>query len=188
MAVNYVKGQILSGILERDGIDIAIANANVGINTTTPTVALDVYGNINANNLSTTGNVTSGNIVAGNIVLAGAGNISAGNVNINNLAEPVANTDATTKFYVDQTIGNVAGNIYGNLIPLGTPTDGSLTTNVAYPGWTTATFVTDGLDDLNQVALNIAGNTYVGNVYITANTTSGPSPLSVAFTGYYGLW
>ena len=117
MAVNYVKGQILSGILERDGIDIAIANANVGINTTTPTVALDVYGNINANNLSTTGNVTSGNIVAGNIVLASTGNISAGNVNINNLAEPVANTDATTKFYVDQTIGNVAGNVYGNLIP-----------------------------------------------------------------------
>jgi hypothetical protein len=33
MAVNYVKGQILSSILERDGIDISIANANVGINT-----------------------------------------------------------------------------------------------------------------------------------------------------------
>jgi hypothetical protein len=38
MAVNYVKGQILSGILERDGIDIAIANANVGINTDSPVI------------------------------------------------------------------------------------------------------------------------------------------------------
>ena len=169
MAVNYVKGQILSSILERDGIDISIANANVGINTDSPVSTLEI----------------AGVVTVGNVIISNIGNISAGNVNINNLAEPVANADATTKFYVDQTIGNVAGNVTGNLIPLGTPTDGSLTTNVAYPGWTTATFVTDGLDDLNQVALNIAGNTYVGNVYITANVTSGPSPLSVAFTGHY---
>jgi hypothetical protein len=169
MAVNYVKGQILSSNLERDGIDLSISNANVGINTVSPASTLEVAGVI------TVGTVTISNI----------GNISAGNVNINNLAEPVANADATTKFYVDQTIGNVAGNVTGNLIPLGTPTDGSLTTNVAYPGWTTATFVTDGLDDLNQVALNIAGNTYVGNVFITSNVTSGPSPLSVAFVGHY---
>ena len=169
MAVNYVKGQILSSILERDGIDISIANANVGINTDSPVSTLEI----------------AGVVTVGNVIISNVGNISAGNVNINNLAEPVANADATTKFYVDQTVGNVAGNVVGNAIPLGTPTDGSLTTNVAYPGWTTATFVTDGLDDLNQVALNIAGNTYVGNVYISANVTSGPSPLSVAFTGYY---
>jgi len=169
MAVNYVKGQILSSNLERDGIDLSISNANVGINTVSPSSTLEV----------------AGIFTVGNVIISNIGNINAGNVNINNLANPVANSDATTKFYVDQTIGNVAGNVTGNLIPLGTPTDGSLTTNVAYPGWTTATFVTDGLDDLNQVALNIAGNTYVGNVYISANVTSGPSPLSVAFTGYY---
>jgi hypothetical protein len=169
MAVNYVKGQILSSILERDGIDISIANANVGINTNSPVSTFEV----------------AGVVTVGNVIISNIGNISAGNVNINNLAEPIANADATTKFYVDQTVGNVAGNVTGNLIPLGTPTDGSLTTNVAYPGWTTATFVTDGLDDLNQVALNIAGNTYVGNVYITSNVTSGPSPLSVAFVGHY---
>ena len=169
MAVNYVKGQILSSILERDGIDISIANANVGINTTTPTSTLDV----------------NGNVKVGNVLISNIGNISAGNVNINNLATPVANADAVTKLYVDQAVASGAGNVVGNVIPLGTPTDGSLTTNVAYPGWTAATFVTDSIDDLNQVALNIAGNTFVGNVYITANVTSGPSPLSVAFTGHY---
>jgi hypothetical protein len=329
MAVNYVKGQILSGILERDGIDIAIANANVGINKTTPTVALDVYGNINANNLSTTGNVvanvffgntgtianinfvevspysiidtsgnnslkiapagggssslylpgldnnannvslgnwngnvtifagggssnivpgipwdfdntgnltapgnisttgnvaagnvltdnllyangtpwdlqepagsntqiqfnnnsqfgatanftfdttanlltvnatanianinvsgavvvtgnvTGGNIVAGNIVLASAGNISAGNVNINNLLNPVANSDAATKFYVDAQTGNVSANVIGNLIQLGTNSQGALISNAVT--LTTGTSVTNGIALLNQV-------------------------------------
>ena len=236
MAVNYVKGQILSDILERDGIDIAIANANVGINTTTPTVALDVYGNINANNLSTignitggnlsisanvaagnvltdnllyangtpwdlqepaganteiqfnnnsqfgatanftfdtagnlltvnatanianinvsgaavvTGNVTGGNIVAGNIVLASGGNISAGNVNINNLLNPIANSDAATKFYVDAQTGNVSANVIGNLIQLGTNSQGALISNAVT--LTTGTSVTNGIALLNQV-------------------------------------
>ena len=183
MAVNYVKGQILSSILERDGNNLSIADTA----NSTPTLYIDVANSrvgVNTGNSSSALEV-AGVVTVGNVIISNIGNISAGNVNINNLAEPVANADATTKFYVDQTIGNVAGNVTGNLIPLGTPTDGSLTTNVAYPGWTTATFVTDGLDDLNQVALNIAGNTYVGNVYITSNVTSGPSPLSVAFVGHY---
>ena len=41
------------------------------------------------------------------------------------------------------------------------------------------------MDDLNQVTLNVAGNTFVGNTYITANTYAGPSPLSVSLTGRY---
>ena len=170
MAISYVQGQMLADNLERDGIDLSISNANVGINTLTPGSEFEVVGNI----------------TVGNIIISNVGNISAGNVNINNLATPYANSDATTKLYVDQTIGNVAGNIFGNLIPLGTPTDGSLTGNtVAYDGWTTATFVTDSVDDLNQVALNIAKGTFVGQANLVANVTSGPSPLSVAFTGTY---
>ena len=167
MAVNYVKGQILSGILERDGIDIAIANANVGINTTTPTVALDVYGNINANNLSTTGNVTSGNIVAGNIVLASAGNISAGNVNINNLAEPVANTDATTKFYVDQTVGNVTT---GNLTISNTTISSSLA-NATITIQPTGT----GL---------VSIDTTTGLILPVGNTAQRPSPAATGTTRF----
>jgi len=89
MAVNYVKGQILSGILERDGIDISIANANVGINTITPTVALDVNGNIQANNLSIVNNISAntanitGNVVVGNV--STAGNVATGNLLTDNL-------------------------------------------------------------------------------------------------------
>ena len=153
---------------------------------------LSVTGNITGSNIiagtgivSTSGNITGGNIRVGNIVLPGSGNISVGNVNINNVTNPVANQDAATKYYVDNATGNISGNLIGNSITLGTPSDGSLTANAAYQGWTTGTFVTNGLDDLNQVAFNIANNTFVGNTYITSNVQSGPSPLGVAFVGHY---
>ena len=126
MAVNYIQGQILSATLERDGIDLAIANANVGIGHA-PLARLDVYGNILAGNvlisnigtISAQGNVTSGNlltgtvsatgnILTGNIVIPSTGNILVANVNINNLANPVANSDAATKYYVDQAVVAVA--------------------------------------------------------------------------------
>ena len=178
MAVNYVKGQILSSILERDGLDISIANANVGINTISPTERLEVSGNVLANNLfssntvSATGNVTggniltvgdvsatgivtgitlsaTGNILTGNIIIPATGNISAGNVNINNLLDPVANSDAATKFYVDQNIGNVSANIIGNTIVLGTPTAGNLISNAVT--LTANTYITDGMVQINTV-------------------------------------
>jgi hypothetical protein len=99
MAVNYVKGQILSSNLERDGIDLSISNANVGINTLTPSSEFEV----------------AGVITVGNITISNVGNISAGNVNINNLADPVANSDAATKQYVIEQIANNVTNI-GNLV------------------------------------------------------------------------
>jgi hypothetical protein len=133
MAVNYVKGQILSSNLERDGIDLSISNANVGINTVSPSSALEVAGII------TVGNVTISNI----------GNISAGNVWINNLQDPYANSDAATKFYVDSVSGNIAGNVIGNLIQMGTNSQGALVSNAVT--LTTGTYVTDGIALLNQV-------------------------------------
>lgn len=97
MAVNLVKGQILSSILERDGIDISIANANVGIGTVSPSVKLEV----------------AGNVKVGNVIISNIGNINAGNVNINNLADPVSNQDAATKKFVLDNVGNIgtAGNL-----------------------------------------------------------------------------
>jgi hypothetical protein len=148
--------------------------------------------------ISAAGNVTGSNVNTNNIVgtgltitstgllnLAPTGNITVNAKNINNLADPVQDQDAATKSYVDSQAGNVSGNVIGNLIPLGTPSDSSLTTNVAYPGWTTATYVTDGLDDLNQVALNIAKNTFVGQASLSGTPLAGPSPTTVAFTGSY---
>jgi len=70
MAVNYVKGQILSSVLERDGIDIAIANANVGIGTNSPTARLEVVGNVILGNLSTAGNIATGNLLTDNLLYA----------------------------------------------------------------------------------------------------------------------
>ena len=104
MAVNYVKGQILSNVLQRDGNSLSFVNTA----NSTPTLYLDVANNrigINTTTANSTltvnGNITAGNIVMGNVVISNIGNINAGNVNINNLATPVANTDATTKLYVD---------------------------------------------------------------------------------------
>jgi hypothetical protein len=133
MAVNYVKGQILSSTLERDGIDLSIANANVGINTVTPSSALEV----------------AGVVTVGNVIISNIGNISAGNVWINNVVDPVQNQDAATKFYVDSTIGNVSGNIIGNAIVLGTPTAGNLISNAVT--LTANTFITDGMVQINTV-------------------------------------
>ena len=188
---------------------IDVVNSRVGINSNVANVTLDVVGNIAGGNLSitglvsvtgnatagnvltggrvsATGNITGGNVIVGDILLPATGNITVGNVKITNLATPTANADAATKLYVDSAVGSVSGNVIGNAIPLGTPTDGSLAGNtVAYDGWTTATFVTDSVDDLNQVALNIAKGTFVGQANLVANVTSGPSPLSVAFTGTY---
>lgn len=99
MAISRVAGQMLKDVLERDGVNISFANANVGINTSTPSSALEI----------------AGALTVGNIVISNIGNIDAGGVNINNLAEPVANTDAATRGYVlSQVSGNVTS--IGNLV------------------------------------------------------------------------
>lgn len=229
MAVNYVKGQILSSILERDGIDISIANANVGIGTVTPSSKLEVVGNITVGNvlisntgtISTTGNITSGNItfpsgeltgnivvgnvvsavgnsyanifvgniavietvsvtgniLVGNVVIPATGNISAGNVNINNLANPIANSDATTKFYVDQIVGNVSGNVIGNAIAMGTPSLGNLVSNAVT--LTTDTTVTNGIAELNYVLGKL--------VPASPNSFPGGQTLSISGTSTYRM-
>ena len=147
MAVNYVKGQILSSILERDGNSLSIAdtanstptlyidvaNSQIGINTDSPASALEI----------------AGVVTVGNVIISNVGNISAGNVNINNLLDPVANSDAATKFYVDTQTGNVSANVIGNLIQLGTNSQGALISNAVT--LTTGTSVTNGIALLNQV-------------------------------------
>jgi hypothetical protein len=161
-----------------------------GANLTTPNIgaatgtSLSVTGNATAANLNAVGLSLSGNVVS---TLNVTGSIAGGNITTPGLISATGNVSGN--YFLgngSQLTGVIAAGGQGNTITLGTPTDGNLTGNdVAYQGWTTSTFVTDGLDDLNQVALNIAGNTFVGNTYITANVSSGPSPLSVALTGRY---
>jgi hypothetical protein len=151
-----------------------------GANLTTPNI-----GAATGTSLSLTGNAISGNVLTGGLISA-TGNITGGNITT---AGSITTTGNISGNYFlgngSQLTGVIAAGGQGNTITLGTPTDGNLVANGAYQGWTTATFVTDGLDDLNQVAFNIANSTYVGNTYITANVYSGPSPLSVSFTGRY---
>ena len=136
-------------------------------------------------NITSVGNLTGLTVSnsTGTVDFANTANVTLGDISNLHIA-------GGTSGYVLSTDGNgnltwTNSSVVGNAVPIGLPTDGDLTTNVAYSGWSTSTVVTDGLDDLNQVSLNIAGNTFVGNVYITSNVTSGPSPLSVAFTGHY---
>ena len=68
---------------------------------------------------------------------------------------------------------------------LETPADGSLTGNVAYDGFTTTSKVTDSIDDLNQVILNVGNSTFVGQASFTGTPVSGPSPTTVDFTGTF---
>ena len=58
---------------------------------------------------------SNANVTIGDVTFANVGNVDFGNVNINNLADPVANTDAATKgFVLSQISGNVTS--IGNLV------------------------------------------------------------------------
>lgn len=99
MAINRISGNILQDNLQR-GANLAIqgnlvffdiVNNHVGILTETPQQEFEV----------------AGNLQVGNVIVYQTGNIDVGNVWINNLQNPVVDTDAATKFYVDQNIGNI---------------------------------------------------------------------------------
>jgi hypothetical protein len=106
MAINRISGNILQDNLVR-GDNLAVQgnliyfdvqNNRVGILNSTPTTDFDVVGNVRS----------------GNVTIYYSGNVDAGNVYINNLSDPVANSDAATKYYVDFEAGAV-GNRLGNI-------------------------------------------------------------------------
>jgi hypothetical protein len=140
-----------------------------------------VFGTLQTNvqpNITTVGNITNlnvlGNLTVGGVAFANvvtSGNLNAGNNRIIWVADPIDSTDAATKAYVDQQV--ISTNL-GNLIPLGTPTDGNLIgNNAAYQGFVTSTTVTDAIDILNSVAQNLFTNTFVRSVSFSSNTTAG---------------
>jgi len=115
-----------------------------GANLTTPNI-----GAATGTSLSVTGNVEGGNIVVGNKIIPAVGNVNVANVNISNVLDPVQAQDAATKFYVDSAVGSASGNVLGNLINMGSNTQGQLVSNAVT--LTTTTKVTDGIALLNQI-------------------------------------
>lgn len=183
-----VAGTMLKDNLVRNGVDLQIdsnlmyydvANRRVGINTTLPGNALTVNGN------ATVSSIFSNTYYWGNGSPFTSSSYSNADVSTylptysGNLAG--SNVTASSNFYYSNG-RTLASTIVANAVTIGNPTDGNLTANAAYPGWTAATTVADALDNLNTIALNIAQSTFVGNVQFTANITAGASPQTIRFT------
>lgn len=161
-----------------------------------------ITGNILADDLARTSNIaisSNGEVVfqvdaSANSAILGNGTTFLSNTIFNaNGIQFTSNVDLGSNANITVSGGNSGevlttdgnGNLYweisrssGSDITLGDP----VTANVAYDDWTANTFVTDALDDLNQVSLNIANGTFVGQVEFVGNILAGPSPLTVSFT------
>jgi len=150
----------------------------------------NIFGTLQTNvqpNITTVGNITNlnviGNLTVGGVAFANvvtSGNLNAGNNQIIWVGSPIVGTDAANKDYVDTQL---AGSTQGNLIPLGTPTDGNLTgNNAAYQGFLTSTTVTDAIDILNSVSQNLFTNTFVRTVSFSSNVTAGGAGQTILLT------
>ena len=89
------------------------------------------------------------------------------------IGEPVADSDASTKKYVDDQISTVSGGggVTGMGIDLDNPTDSTFGDG-AYLGLTTSTKVTNAIDELNEVIGNVQAGTYLKSVSFVADSTS----------------
>ena len=127
--------------------------------------------------LTITGNLTVSGTAFANVTTSG--NLNAGNNQIIYVGSPVAGTDAANKNYVDTAILSSA---YGNVIELGAPVDGNITSPGAWAYWNYNTSVTDAIDDLNEMMENVRANTFVKSVTFTSNTTAGGAGTTVMLT------
>lgn len=160
MAINKISGNILQNNLQR-GANLAIqgnliyfdvVNSRIGVLTSSPQNEFEVNGVVRV----------------GNITLDNTGNASMGSEWINNLADPIQNQDAATKFYVDSEIGNVAN--IGNLTVANTTIFPSIT-----PGNITLAPTGDSTVIIDTVS---------GLVLPVGNTAQRPSPASVGTIRY----
>jgi hypothetical protein len=161
MSISQIAGQMLKRNLERDGVDLAVnnnllyidvGNNRVGINTATPDVDFQVNGNVNiSGTTSVAGNIVGNSVtLSGNAISAASGKLLLGsNANIaitGGSANYLLATDGTgnLRWVSSQESGQI-----GNLIPLGTNSQGSLVSNAV--ALTANTTVTDGVAQLNTV-------------------------------------
>ena len=132
--------------------------------------------------ITSLGNLTALNVdgttTLSNTFVNSGSTISAGNNKITYLATPTSSTDAATKAYVD----GLSSGATGNLITLGSASDGNLANVGAWGSWTTSTYVTDAIDDLNEMLDNVRANTFVKSVTFVGNVLSGGAGLPVLLT------
>jgi PKD repeat protein len=189
--------------------NITSNNANLGNLATANYITITgnlISGNANLGNLATanyitvTANLISGNADLGNLVTANYINVAVdlqatGNIYANNIVTDNTtishNGDITTSGNFTITGGgslNVDGGVsgvVGNVVLLGLPTDANLISPGATDHWTENTTITDAIDDLNEITMNVARGKFVGNTYFTISSSAGPSPLTVNFTSTY---
>lgn len=152
MAIGRISGPMLQTNLERQGVDLSIetnllyidvTNDRIGVLTDTPTVALDVNGDIRADNLSLSGSLTIGD---GSIDTLDTGNIRLADNTISTTdtdGNLVLSPNGGGLVVISDTDGGAMG------IEMSTPTQGSLTSNAAT--LTAGTTVTNGIALLNVV-------------------------------------
>ena len=88
------------------------------------------------------------------------------------VGEPAADSDASTKKYVDDQISSVSSSgVTGDNVELRLPTDSTFGDG-AYLGLTSSTSVTQAIDDLNETIENVRAGTYLKSVSFVADATA----------------
>ena len=96
-------------------------------------------------------------------------NLTLANIQV---GEPAADSDASTKKYVDDQISTVSSSgVTGDNVELRLPTDSTFGDG-AYLGLTSSTKVTNAIDELNEVLGNVQAGTYLKSVSFVADSTS----------------
>jgi hypothetical protein len=155
MAISRIPGYSFLADLDRQGVDLQFttngstlayldfANFRLGINTV-PQYPLDVFGNVRLSNV----------YISANSISSDTGSLNFGsNANVKifgGLSNYVIYTDGNGNLSWDSVLNLVgADSFIGNNISMGTNTSGTLISNAV--SLTTATTVTDGIAQLNQV-------------------------------------
>jgi hypothetical protein len=197
MAIGRIAGPLLVSDLDRQGVDLQFstngspllyldfANFCLAVNGASGPDKFTVHGSSLLDNITVSGTTIS--TIGDMTITANGGIVNLDDVSAIKIPGGATNFVLTTDGAGNLSwsdIGNVAValNLTGMQVVLGNPSDGSLVDNAAYKYFQPTTTVTDAIDELNQVMLNVYQNTYVGSVEFTANVVFGPSPLTVKFT------
>jgi len=177
---------VLTADLQNDTVSIAGGNS-ITSSITGDTITLALNSSIDVNEISSTDStsvtVNDGLIVTGNFSFDGgvAVNTILDEDNMASNSDTALATQQSIKSYVDNAVAGGVG-LLGTNIQLGYPTDSSTYPVGAINTLTPTHTVTDSIDDLNEVILNVYNSTYVRSVNFTADNTVGGAGLVVTLT------